>query len=98
MSDCTGLLEFIASRCQCEVSVEINSHRNFCESVLDYLRGPDDSTDDIAPDVLNEMVARNSLVVVQFYPDTPIGFYAVRHYDLKAALQIAADIVAGLDK
>jgi hypothetical protein len=90
MSDATGLLEFIAMHCECEVSVEINSHRNYYESVEQYMA---DMRAEVSDGVFADMVARDTIVAVQFYPSTPIGFYTVYHYDLVQALEIAAGIL-----
>ena len=37
------------------------------------------------------MEKTNTVVSVQFYPDTPIGFYIVYHYDVEAAIKCALD-------
>lgn len=37
---------------------------------------------DLSLHTYNEMVAREALIKIQFYPHTPVGFYVVYHYDL----------------
>jgi hypothetical protein len=48
-----------------------------------------DSLRDTPPEVRAEMIRLNTVVDVQFYPDTPVGFYRVAHYDIDAALDAA---------
>ena len=35
------------------------------------------------------MIETDTIVVLQFYPDTPIGSYSIWHHDLDAALDAA---------
>lgn len=80
-------LKELIAKCKCEVSVTINGHRNSYATVSDELRdfesfGPLE----IDPEVRAKMIELDTMVCVQFYPDTPIGFYVIHHYDLDAAL------------
>ena len=49
--------------------------------------------DDIESDVLNKMIETNTMIELQFYPDTPIGFYKIYHYDLEQAIDIALNSI-----
>lgn len=82
----TGLLDEIAAICKCEVSVNINRHRNYYESVADYF---EDRDSDTTPDVMAEMIKRDTIIEVQVYPSTPVGFYYFAHWDLETALRDA---------
>jgi len=42
---------------------------------------------------LDKIYETNNLVHIQFYPDTPIGFYNILHYDLDKALDLALEII-----
>ncbi len=44
---------------------------------------------DVEEDVKQEMIRRDAIVCVQFYPDTPVGFYQIYHYDIDEAIVIA---------
>jgi len=43
-------------------------------------------------------VGRDFIIEIQFYPDTPVGFHVVYHYDLDAALDEALTIIEGLKR
>lgn len=86
-------LATLVSLCKCGVHVTVNRHRDFYEPIEKFLesgRGTDFS--DMTDDVRREMVARDTLIEVQFYMDTPIGFYLVYHFDVDAALAEAVKI------
>lgn len=88
MSESPGfdLLTQLLAACRCEVSVTVNAHRNYYESVADYLNRPDHA-DVLSDNVRAEMIARDTIVEVQAYPDTPIGFHKSVHWDVVSALQ-----------
>lgn len=78
--------------CKCEVSITVNTHTSFYQTIKEYLRDQDEEVDS---DVLEVMIEKNSLVCVQAYPDTPIGFYVVYHHDVaEAILQVLTAIKA----
>ncbi|MFA5943174.1 MAG: hypothetical protein WC876_01770 [Candidatus Thermoplasmatota archaeon] len=88
------MLERLMSLCACEVTIEINAHRNYYQPVDVWLRkrgdmSPTKPAFEISDDVRCEMVRRNRLVEIRFYPQTPVGFYSVMHYDLVEALKNA---------
>lgn len=85
----TNLLHELISKCKCGVSIEVNNHRNYYDSVRKYLEDfPSDEISDINPEVLSIMEKKDTIVEIQFYPDNPISFYKVYHYDLEEALKI----------
>ncbi len=86
-------LDELAALCKGDVLVEINGHRSNYESVESYLEYCEADDDDVPPTVRAEMVARDRIVRVQFYPQTPIGFCLVLHYDTEAALAVALDMM-----
>lgn len=79
------------SLCKCSVSVEVNRHRDYYDTATEALVEYDSygSRLQIADDVREEMIKRDTIVIIQFYPDTPIGSYSVYHYDLDSALDAA---------
>jgi len=84
-------LEELKTKCKCGVSVEINQHKNYYEKVEDNIF--DDDKEDIPNDVLNKMIELDTIVRVQFYPNTPVGCYVIYHYDLEEALDEALNIL-----
>lgn len=86
-----ALLTQLFARCRCEVSVTVNEHRNYYESVADFLTAR--SIDDIDADVRAEMIARDTIVQVQAYSRTPVGFFVAFHWNLTVALRNVLDAV-----
>ena len=86
-------LKELLSLCKNSVTVSVNQHRDYYESVEDHLKnlyslGNEDYKEEIDEDVLNEMIRTNTIVSVQAYPRTAIGFYRVHHYDLQTAIEL----------
>jgi hypothetical protein len=79
-------LQKLLSLCKCGVYVEVNEHRDVYETVEQKLA--DEEAREIDPEVRAKMIELNTIVRIQFYPHTPVGFYVIHHYDLEAALDI----------
>jgi hypothetical protein len=86
-------LKKILERCKCGVYLSVNQHRDYYQTAEEKLKELDsfDASDEIDPEVRRVMIETNTVVDLQFYPDTPIGSYKVYHYDLDAALDEAID-------
>lgn len=85
-------LKELMSRCKCGVYLTVNQHRDSYESAtkaFEDIGCANDDLSDIVPEVMAQMVARDTIIHLQFYPDTPIGSYSIYHYDLDAALDVA---------
>jgi hypothetical protein len=65
-------------------------------SVSDYL---DDSpcTDELSEELKAKMVELDTIVELQFYPNTPVGFLQLFHYDVDMALQTALETMQELN-
>jgi hypothetical protein len=81
----------LQSLCKCSVSVIINQHKDYYDSVVEYFKDNDD--DETEADVMQKMIETDTVVWVQAYPNTPVGFYSVYHYDLDAALDAVLSAV-----
>ena len=85
-------LKELLARCKCGVHLTINDHRDIYKPVAEAL---DDleacGFDDLAPEVRAKIIETDTLIDLHFYPDTPVGFYKVLHYDLDAALDEALE-------
>ena len=80
----------LVSLCKAGVHLSVNTHRDFYESVEQHITT--EERQEIDADVFAEMVARDAVVEVHFYPDTPVGFFRIHHYDIDEAMQIALDV------
>ncbi len=84
-------LKELLTRCKCGVFLIVNEHRDYYQTVeqrLEEVAGYECPTE-IAPEVRAAMIATDTMIDLQFYPDTPIGSYRIVHYDLDAALDEA---------
>lgn len=80
-------LKELYSLCSVNISIEINPHRAYLMDVKEYINEID--TRDVPEDVLREMVQRDTVITVQAYPNTPMSFVLIHHYDIDAALELA---------
>ena len=91
-------LKELISRCECGVYVQVNAHRDVYQTVAQWFEDQASCgfpLGNIPPEVCAEMVRLDTMVEVQFYPDTPVGFYNVVHFDLDAALDAALALLGG---
>lgn len=84
-------LNDLLSKCKACVSITVNQHRNYHESASAYLKDMDDAQV-IEPEILQEMIKRNTVVELHFYPNNPVGSYMIYHYDLGLAVEEALTV------
>ncbi len=68
-------LDELAGRCKGEVHVTINEHTVNYSTVEEELDDRDDWFKPVTPELRARMISEGKIVVLQFYPHTPIGFY-----------------------
>ena len=84
-------LKELMSRCKCGVFLSVNEHRDYYQTAaarLEELAGYE-CPPEIEPEVRQKIIETDTIINLHFYPDTPIGFYSLYHYDLDAALDEA---------
>ena len=89
-------LKELLARCKCGVFLTVNEHRDYYNTAaeaLDEAKGRE-CPPEIEPSVEARMIETNTIVCLQFYPDTPIGSYQIWHYDIDAALDEALACLA----
>lgn len=85
------MLKALLTRCKCGVSILVNEHRNYYQTAEQYLddlecrEAPPSISDDVRAGILQS----GNIVEITFYPDTPVGQYAIVHHDLDEALRMA---------
>ena len=90
-----NLIELI-NLCKCSVTLEVNDHRDYYQTILEYI---DDNCsnksiwNETPEEVKKIMIETDTLIELQFYPNTPIGFYRVYHYDVNQAISEALNIL-----
>ena len=90
-------LKKLLGRCKCGVFLTVNVHRNYYQSVESRLK--DLSQRECPPEiddvVIKQMVDSDTIIELQFYPDTPVGLYLIYHWDLDAILDQALECIKG---
>lgn len=84
-------LKALLARCKCGVFVTVNEHRDYyatAAKALDDAEGVE-CPPRIAPDVRAKMIELDTIIQIQFYPDTPIGSHQIWHHNIDAALDMA---------
>jgi len=86
------LLKLI-SMCRCGVYLTVNQHRDYYETAAQKLEESEgyECPPEIDEIVKQKMIGTNTIITIQFYPDTPIGSYEIWHYDLELALNEAIE-------
>jgi hypothetical protein len=84
-------LNKLIQKCKCGVYITVNSHRDSYQTIEQYFESPiyQEYLEDIDKDVFEKMKQTDTFIELQFYPDTPVGFYNVFHYDLEKAIDEA---------
>ena len=90
--------EDLMQLCKCSITLLINSHKDYYQSVEEYISddraiGSITDEEDLPTDVYNKMVELDTVIELQFYPETPIGFYKIYHYDYNEAIKKAFEIL-----
>lgn len=92
-------LKELLSKCEASVSITVNQHRDYYQSVKDYIEEQaqldEELIEEIGLDIYEEMKKTDTVIEIQAYPDTPIGSYRVMHYDIDEAVRIMLECVNG---
>lgn len=91
-------LKTLMAACKCGVYLEVNPQRSVYDTAEQWfanheaILGP---LDDLPPETRAEMIRLDTVIDLHFYPDTPVGFFRVLHFDLDAALDEALGCLEG---
>jgi hypothetical protein len=91
----TDKLKLLLARCRCGVFLQVNQHRDFDQTAEQALEemNEQECPPDLSDDVRGGILATDTIIELQFYPDTPIGFHKIVHFDLDAALDQALEVL-----
>lgn len=67
-------MQEIMNACECGVYLESNRHRDYYDSIETAIS---ELKDDVDQETKDRMLKANTIVSLQFYPITPVGFYVV---------------------
>jgi len=86
-------LQMLMSMCKRSVHITANNHRNDYESAEEFFLRTESNgcSYDIEPVIKRVMIEKDTIIELIFYPDTPIGFHSIYHYDLEMALDEALE-------
>jgi hypothetical protein len=89
-------LKDLLARCKCGVFLTVNEHRDYYQTAKEALEKAQhhECPPEIEPSVLAKMIDTDTIIRLQFYPDTPIGSYDIWHHDIDAALSAALGCLA----
>lgn len=90
----TDKLARLVSLCKCGVYIEINSHRDVYDTVAYKLDAIAASGCLSVPKSSRQlMIEADTVVEIQFYPHTPVGFCVVMSHSLDTALDLALEAI-----
>lgn len=76
----------------CELSITHNPHKSNYETVKDLIDFRNLTIDDfVSEKEMNLCIENNELWEIQWYPNTPIGFYCVYGHTLESVLNKALE-------
>ena len=85
-------LNKLISKCKCGVYVSVNEHRDCYQTVKQKLDDIDRQDYLVIPkNILDKMIETNIWIEIQYYPETPIGFFKIYHWNLDKALDKALE-------
>jgi len=72
-------LDELISKCKCGVYLSINEHRDSYHTIEQAIREINsiNSEIEINDELARRMIKENTIISLQFYPDTPIGSYTI---------------------
>ena len=70
-------MEELIKKCKCGVYLEVNPNRDIYYSVEQYIKEENMQEENIDNEVAERMIKENTVISLQFYPHTPVGFYKV---------------------
>ena len=82
----------ILAKCKCGVYFTANEHKDIYEAAGQWLADCDE-TKDTDKEIIDEMIRRDTIYTLQFYPNTPIGSYKILHYDYDELIKQAEEIL-----
>ena len=92
-------MDEIISKCKCGIYLEVNRYRDYYDTIEDAIQeeNGDDPTNveelEIDPELSARMIKENMFISLQFYPDTPIGYYKVYGTSVSEVVEKALEIL-----
>lgn len=84
----------LAERSKAGVFLRINAHKIYYDTAKAAIDELSEDGENPSDEIKNEIIKRDMLVDLQFYPDSPGGFFRIIHYDIDMALDQAFECIA----
>ncbi|MBC8485985.1 MAG: hypothetical protein H8D45_08090 [Bacteroidetes bacterium] len=85
-------LNELIKRCKCGIYLEINEYRDCYKTVEEAIKNLNEfQEEEIDRELANRMIKENTIISLQFYPETPIGFYKVYGTSVEEVLKEALE-------
>lgn len=81
----------IIEKCKCGIYLQINKHKDVYESPEQAIEEFKIWGDEIDKELENRMIEENQIYRLQFYPETPVGFYVVYGTSLDEVVEKAKE-------
>lgn len=81
---------------KCGLHLTHNQHKDYYETVEKYFENPWMENWNIPEDEKKKMIETDEIWELQWYPDTPVGFYKVMGSTLESVLQQAKKVENGI--
>lgn len=78
------------------LNISINPHKGVYQTIEEYLENPF-KQDDVSYSDVMDMEMMGSLIEIQSYPDSPIGFQMIYHWNLEKAIDIAIEAIKAIN-
>jgi hypothetical protein len=89
-------MDEIIKKCKAGVYFEANKYKDYYDTIETAISEINSQYKEIEDELVERMIKENQLLSLQFYPDTPVGFYKVYGTTfeevVKKALEILKDV------
>jgi hypothetical protein len=76
---------------KCGLYLTHNEHRDIYQSIEEYIRDRVDDDEWVTPDAKAQAIETDEIWELQWYPDTPIGFYRRVGATLESVLELEGE-------
>lgn len=85
------MLKDLIKKVNCNLTIEVNNHKTYYQTAEDYLQDEyhKDFLSEIDKEVYEKMIEKDSIIEIQIYPNTPISFFKIYHFDIDEAIDQA---------
>jgi hypothetical protein len=80
----------LMKQCKCGIFLKVNEHRDYYQSTKECIEEINSSeAGEIDEETAKDLIEKDLIITLQFYPDTPVGFYIIYGTDIDKILDEA---------